>query len=149
MPITGGLGVKEAAIPPRRVPRGAGRIAPKSRAQPRGDELGQPLLRPTVLGADARPPRPHYPPREEANLSPARAAEIEVHRPHPGDEQTERLPDTSEIDTPTRMQTSLLRNNGEYDWRAAVKEAILDQAAGANIDPVLLQLSIQLDYRTS
>jgi hypothetical protein len=143
VPITGGLGVKEAAIPPRRVPRGAGRIAPRSRAQPRGDELGQPLLRPAVLGAEARPPRPHYPPREEANLSPARAAEIEVHRPHPGDEQTERLPDTSEINTPTRMQTSLLRNNGEYDWRAPVKEAILDQAAGANIDPVLLQLSIQ------
>ena len=63
--------------------------------------------------------------------------------PTRGDEQTERLPDTSEIDTPTRMQTSLLRNNGEYDWRAPVKEAILDQAAGANIDPVLLQLSIQ------
>ena len=105
VPITGGLGVKEAAIPPRRAPRGAGRGRAQASRPAHGEmEAGQPLPRPAALGAEARPSRPHSPPRDGANLSPARAAEIEVHRTHPGNEQTERLPDTYGINTPVRVQ---------------------------------------------
>ena len=143
VPITGGLGVKEAAIPPRRAPRGTGRIAPRPRAQPRGDEAGQPLPRPAALGAEAGPSRSHSPPGDGANLSPARDAEIEVHRLPPGTEHTERLPETHDIYTPVRVQNIPTHFTTEYDWKAAVKEAILEQAVGANIDPVLLQQSIQ------
>ena len=45
--------------------------------------------------------------------------------------------------TPVRVQTVPTQITTEYDWKAPVREATLEQAAGANIDPVLLQQSIQ------
>ena len=148
VPTTGGLGVKEVAIPPRKTTRVVGEMAPRPHADPREDEVGQPLQRPAARVAEACPPRLHSPPQQSTNQPPAEAAEVAFPWPNPLDEHEVELPETVGIDTPTRAkvaptQEQEIHAGDEFDWRTPIRQTIIDLATGINIQPELLQSSTQ------